>query len=106
MRIGYDYLNQNWNEFKPSKITAFEQNKFEHEMSKYAEGHHYQEFQNLFRRIKTRNDIMPFNDDQLISWELINDFLKDIQITTEEQALFDPPADNFKWPFKLKKDTI
>jgi hypothetical protein len=73
-------------------------------MSLYAEGHHYQEFQNLFRRIKVRNDIMPFNDDQLISWELIQDFLKDIQTTTEEQALFDPPENNFKWPFRLKKD--
>ena len=75
-------------------------------MSIDAEGHHYQEFQNLFRRIKVRNDIMPFNDDQLVGWELIQDFLKDLQITTEEQALYDPPAENFKWPFRLKKEHI
>ena len=104
LKTGYEYLSENWDQLKPSKITKFEQNKFDHTMYQYADGFHYQEFQNLFRRIKTRNNIMPYNDDQLVELELLMDFRKDIQITTEEQALLDPPENNFKWPFKIKND--
>ena len=74
-------------------------------MSEYGEGNHYQEFLNLFRRIKTRNETMPFDDNKLIERELLMEFLKDIQVTTDEQALLDPPENNFKWPYNIKNDT-
>ena len=101
----YEYLSQNWENIKPTKVTTHDQNKFENKMGEYGEGHHYQEFLNLFRRIKTRNDMMPYDDDKLIERTLLMEFLKDIQTTTDEQALFDPPNVIFKWPFYLKNDT-
>lgn len=104
LKEGYAYLEEKWIDLKPSKVTLAEKNKFDFVMSKHASGHHYEEFINLFRRIKVRNNISPYGDDNLVYKELLVEFVREIRITTEEQALGNPPTKVHKWPDELKND--
>lgn len=75
-------------------------------MSETAIGEHYSEFIDLFRRIKTSNDISPYRDDDLIQGDLLSEFVSEIKQFTEEQALHDPPKNVYKWPFILKENPL
>ena len=71
-------------------------------MSELAKGNHYEQFLNLFRRMKARNALSPFNDDDLIGKNLIIECLKEMEQTMDEQALFEPPKILHYWPRNLK----
>ena len=86
----------------PSKITIKNREKFDEEMNKLAKGNHYNEFINLFRRMKVRNDIDPENDNELLEGALLKKFIEDLKVNEESQALYEPPKENYKWPEELK----
>ena len=54
--------------------------------------------------MKARNGLAPYQDDVLIGKSLIIECLREMEKSMDEQALFAPPKEVFKWPQNLKID--
>ena len=104
LKKGFSTLRENWDRLKLSVITLADRIKFDAEMSELAKGNHYEQFLNLFRRMKARNALSPFKDDDLIGKSLIIECLREMDQTMDEQALFEPPKFVYNWPKNIKID--
>jgi hypothetical protein len=104
LQYAYFLLQNNWNKMKPSVITGEDREKYEEKLNFLAEGNHYQEMINMLRRLKVQNGTPPNQDDNILPKLWLDLHIQKNKENTEEQALFEPPANNFKWPSGLKKD--
>ena len=73
-------------------------------MNFLGEGLHYQEMINAFRRLKVANGAFPNKDDMILPKLWLDRHISKMRRNTEEQSLFEPPANVKKWPTGLKKD--
>ena len=89
---------------KPSMISTERIEKFNEKMTFLADGNHYQEMINMFRRLKVQNGTSPNQNDNILPKLWLDQHIIKARENTEEQALFEPPANIFKWPSGLKRD--
>ena len=94
LRYSYYLLQKDWENMKPSKITIENREKFEEKLNYMAEGDHYQEMINMFRRLKVQNGSFANKDDSILSNLWLENHIEKVVTNTQEQALFEPPAEN------------